>query len=101
MNYHHVSTGENVLMFKWAWTGAGTGENKLLDTLNGSSKWRFNELSTDSFVYEITTTAYLGPTQVIFQQYLHATGLLVHYESCLCWPGTKVVSFHNAAICCW
>lgn len=32
------------------------------------SKWHFNELSIDSFVSEIITTAYLGPNQVIFQQ---------------------------------
>lgn len=68
MNYHHISTRENVLVFNWAWTSGGTGENKLLDNLTQGSKWHFNELSTDSFVYEVTTMAYLGPTEVIFQQ---------------------------------
>jgi len=31
-------------------------------------KQHFNKLSIDSFVCEITTPAYLGPNQVVFQQ---------------------------------
>lgn len=68
MNHHHISMRENVLMFNWAWTNGGTGKNKLLDTLIEGSKLYFNELSTDLFLYEIATMAYLGSTQAIFQE---------------------------------